>query len=107
VPGGDFSVTVAQGAAEAGYVRLFTSEPRRAEQQAFGLTLTGRFSIHRWTTANTAAALAAGRWRPCAAQAMVWNAKKLTKRLGGGRYLKLRRLILRHGDDVQWGDTSA
>jgi hypothetical protein len=37
----------------------------------------------------------------------VWSAKKLTKRLGGGQYLKLRRLLLRHGDDVRWGDTSA
>jgi peptidoglycan/xylan/chitin deacetylase (PgdA/CDA1 family) len=107
VPGGGFSLTVAEGAAEAGYVRLFTSEPTRGEQQAFGLTLTGRFSIQRWTTAKTAAGLAAGEWRPCAKQAIVWSAKKLTKRLGGGQYLKLRRLLLRHGDDVQWGDTSA
>jgi peptidoglycan/xylan/chitin deacetylase (PgdA/CDA1 family) len=106
VPGGDFSPMVARGAAKAGYVKLFTSEPTRTEQQAFGLTLTGRFSIHRWTTARTAAALAAGRWQPCAAQAIVWNAKKLTKCLGGEHYLRLRRLLLRHGNDVQWGDTS-
>jgi len=107
VPGGDFSLSVAKGASEAGYIRLFTSEPSRTERQAFGLTLTGRFSIQRWTTAKVAAALAAGEWRSCAAQAIVWNGKKLTKRLAGEQYLKLRRRLLRQGNDVQWGDTSA
>jgi peptidoglycan/xylan/chitin deacetylase (PgdA/CDA1 family) len=107
VPGGDFSPMVAKGAAKAGYVRLFTSEPSRAERHAFGMTLTGRFTIQRWTSARTAASLAAGEWRPCATQAIVWNAKKLTKRLAGERYLKLRRLLLRPGSDVKWGDTSA
>ena len=61
--------------------------------------------IQRWTTADTAAALAAGDWLPCARQAVVWNAKKMTKRLGGERYLQIRKALLRHGNDVQWGDT--
>jgi hypothetical protein len=71
------------------------------------MTVTGRFAIQRWTTAATAAGLAAGQWRPCAQQAIVWQAKKLTKRLGGTRYLKLRRLLIGHGNDVQWGDGAA
>jgi len=107
VPGGDFSPQVARAAAGAGYVRLFTSEPTRQEQHAFGMTVTGRFAIQRWTSAATAAGLAAGQWRPCAQQAIVWKAKKLTKRLGGTRYLKLRRLLIGHGNDVQWGDGAA
>jgi len=107
VPGGDFAPKVAQAAATAGYLRLFTSEPTREEQCAFGLTLTGRFAVQRWTTAATAAALAAGHWRPCTQQAIVWQAKKLTKRIGGARYLKLRRLLIGHGNDVQWGDGAA
>jgi hypothetical protein len=104
VPGGDFAPAVAEAAAQAGITQLFTSEPTAGSRSAYGLTLVGRFTIQKWTTAPTAAALAAGEWLPCARQAMMWNAKKLTKRLGGERYLQIRRLLLRHGDDVQWGD---
>jgi peptidoglycan/xylan/chitin deacetylase (PgdA/CDA1 family) len=104
VPGGDFAPQVAEAAAIAGITRLFTSEPTRDSRQAFGVTLVGRFAIQRWTSAETAAALAAGHWLPCARQAVVWNAKKMTKRLGGDRYLQIRKLLLGHGDEVQWGD---
>jgi hypothetical protein len=105
VPGGDFAPQVAEAAARAGITRLFTSEPTAESRNAFGLTLVGRFAIQKWTTAATAAALAAGEWLPCARQSVLWNAKKMTKRLGGERYLQLRKLLLRHGNDVQWGDT--
>jgi peptidoglycan/xylan/chitin deacetylase (PgdA/CDA1 family) len=104
VPGGDFAPRVAEAAARAGIARLFTSEPTGAARELFGLTVTGRFAIQRWTSAPTASALAAGGWLPCARQAIVWNTKKVTKRLGGERYLQIRRLLLRHGTDVQWGD---
>jgi hypothetical protein len=30
----------------------------------------------------------------------------VTKRLGGERYLQIRRLLLRQGTDVQWGDSA-
>jgi peptidoglycan/xylan/chitin deacetylase (PgdA/CDA1 family) len=104
VPGGDFAPQVAEAAAHAGITALFTSEPTRASRKLFGLTLHGRFTIQKWTTAATAAALAAGDWLPCARQAVVWNAKKVTKRLGGEQYLRLRKLLLRHGNEVRWGD---
>jgi peptidoglycan/xylan/chitin deacetylase (PgdA/CDA1 family) len=105
VPGGDFAPQVAEAAARAGITRLFTSEPTGAIRDLSGLALIGRFTVQRWTSAHTAAALAAGRWLPCARQAIAWNTKKVTKRLGGERYLQLRRLLLRHGTDVQWGDS--
>jgi len=104
IPGGDFAPRVAKAAAEAGYVRLFTSEPTSEQQQMEGLTLIGRYAVRRWTSARTAAALTAGAFLPCAQQALLWNARKLTKRLGGGHYLRLRRLLLQHGDNVRWGD---
>ena len=104
VPGGDFSMPVAEAAAQAGITTLFTSEPTAETQQLSGLTLAGRFTIQRWTTARTVAALAAGNWLPRARQAAMWKAKKLSKRLGGERYLQIRRLLIGHGDDVQWGD---
>jgi peptidoglycan/xylan/chitin deacetylase (PgdA/CDA1 family) len=104
VPGGDFAPRVAEAAARAGFTQLFTSEPTRASRRAFGLALRGRFTIQRWTTPETAASLAAGAWLPCARQAMVWNAKKISKRVGGERYLQLRKLLIGHGNEVRWGD---
>jgi len=104
VPGGDFAPQVAEAAAQAGIATLFTSEPTREARSTFGITLEGRFTIQRWTTAAAVAGLAAGDWLPRARQALVWNAKKLTKRLGGDRYLQLRKLVLGHGNEVRWGD---
>ena len=104
VPGGDFAPQVAEAAARAGFTRLFTSEPTLEARHAFGLALQGRFAIQRWTSAETARALAAGEWLPRARQAIVWNAKKISKRIGGERYLRLRKLLLGHGSEVRWGD---
>jgi peptidoglycan/xylan/chitin deacetylase (PgdA/CDA1 family) len=104
VPGGDFAPDVARAAVAAGFSRLFTSEPTRRVHTLFGVTVLGRFTVHRWTRARTIGSLAAG-WRvPIARQAVVWNAKKVTKQIGGERYLHLRRLLLRHGTEVRWGD---
>ena len=104
IPGGDFSPGVARAAAEAGYIKLFTSEPSAIPQTVHGLTLVGRFTVRRWTSARTAAALASERMLPCARQAVLWNARKLAKRVGGRPYLGLRRILLGLGDDVRWGD---
>ena len=106
VPGGDFAPRVAEAAARAGFTKLFTSEPTRKLRRVLGLTLLGRYTIQRWTTADTVAGLVTGAWVPCARQAIIWNAKKLSKCLSGEQYLKLRRLLLRHGDEVRWGDES-
>lgn len=105
VPGGDFAPQVAEAAARAGITQLFTSEPTGDVRYAFGLTIIGRFAIQRSTTADTAAALASGDWLPCARQAALWSAKKMSKRMGGERYLQIRKLLLRHGDEVRWGDS--
>jgi peptidoglycan/xylan/chitin deacetylase (PgdA/CDA1 family) len=104
VPGGDFAPSVAEAAACAGITHLFTSEPTARSRHAFGLTLLGRFTIQKWTTAATVAGLACGDWLPRARQTVVWNAKKLSKRVGGERYLKMRRWLLQHGTEVRWGD---
>jgi peptidoglycan/xylan/chitin deacetylase (PgdA/CDA1 family) len=104
VPGGDFQPKVAEAAAVAGFTDLFTSEPLAESRPAFGLTLHGRFAVRSWTRADSAAALAAGDYLPCARQALAWNVKKLGKQLGGERYLRLRQLVLGDGRHVQWGD---
>jgi peptidoglycan/xylan/chitin deacetylase (PgdA/CDA1 family) len=104
VPGGDFSPAVATTAADAGYTRLFTSEPIVTDRQLGSMTIAGRFTIQRWTSARAAAALAGGRFLPRTRQLALWNMKKLGKQIGGGRYLQLRRALLGHDPDVRWGD---
>ena len=104
LPGGDFAPLVAEAAAMAGFTRLFTSEPVLVPRCAYGLILHGRFTIRRWTSARTAAALAAGDWTACTRQAAAWTLRKIGKHLGGRRYLELRRLLLRHGNELRWGD---
>ena len=104
LPGGDFAPPVASAAADAGFTRLFTSEPITTLEQVGPMTIAGRFTIQRRTRASTAAALAAGRWLPSMHQVAFWNMKKFVKSVGGARYLQLRRLLLRHGQEVGWGD---
>jgi len=106
IPGGDLTPQVAEAAARAGITTLFTSEPTRERRHAFGLTLVGRYTIQKWTDRATAGALAAGDWLPCARQVVIWNAKKVSKRLGGARYLQIRRMLLGHDAEVRWGDQS-
>jgi peptidoglycan/xylan/chitin deacetylase (PgdA/CDA1 family) len=105
VPGGDFASHVAEAAAVAGYTHLFTSEPVVTPRRAHGLMLHGRFTIQRWTSPHTAAALATGAWPARARQTVAWTTKKIGKQLGGERYLTVRRLLLGHGKEVRWGDS--
>lgn len=104
VPGGDFAPAVATAAADAGFTHLFTSEPIMTVQQVGSITIAGRFTIRRWTSARTATALAAGRWPACTRQGALWNVKKLGKQIGGERYLQMRRVLIGHGHEVHWGD---
>jgi peptidoglycan/xylan/chitin deacetylase (PgdA/CDA1 family) len=104
LPGGDFAEPVAIAAAAAGYAQIFTSEPRHRSTRVAGLTVNGRFTIRRWTSATTACAAAHGAWIPWTSQAFLWNAKKIAKRFGGEHYFRARKLLLRHGNEVPWGD---
>lgn len=104
VPGGDFAPAVAEAACAAGIQRLFTSEPSARPRIACGLVLQGRFTVNRWTTAQTVRGLVDGTWLARSRQVLTWNAKKLSKRLAGAHYLRVRRLLLRHGNEVRWGD---
>jgi peptidoglycan/xylan/chitin deacetylase (PgdA/CDA1 family) len=94
VPGGLYSRGVAEAAAEAGMRMLFTSEPRSRCWRVEGCLVLGRYTIQRWMSGDLASALAQGRTIPCLRQAMVWNAKKATKRLSGSYYLKVRSRLI-------------
>jgi len=97
VPGGHYSRAVAETAAAAGIEFLFTSEPTARAHAVDGCTVLGRYAIQRWTTPEAAAAIAKGKLAPRVRQVLLWNAKKITKRLGGEYYVKLRKTLIGHG----------
>lgn len=103
VPGGDFTPHVAAAAADAGYSRLYTSEPSNGVVRLGTMTIVGRYTIFRGTTARQAAAFARGDRLTCLTQRISWQAKKVSKMIGGAHYLKLRRCLLGASDEVRWG----
>jgi peptidoglycan/xylan/chitin deacetylase (PgdA/CDA1 family) len=90
VPGGHYSKQVAQSAAQSGINTLFTSEPTASPKVVDGCTVLGRYVIRRWTSPETAAAIAAGKLAPRWRQSIFWNAKKALKAMGGNYYSKAR-----------------
>jgi peptidoglycan/xylan/chitin deacetylase (PgdA/CDA1 family) len=95
IPGGQYSRLVAEVAAQAGVRALFTSEPTVRRRLIAGCLTLGRYAIQQWTAPQTAAAIASGEIVPRARQALLWQAKKLTKAVGGERYLKFREALAR------------
>jgi peptidoglycan/xylan/chitin deacetylase (PgdA/CDA1 family) len=93
VPGGFYSVEVAQMAAAAGVQVLFNSEPTRRVSTLGGVSVVGRFSITRRTSDVALASLASGRRGAALSQQLAWSAKKVLKQLGGEAWLKLRRTL--------------
>ncbi len=95
VPGGFYSRAVAEAASEAGLTLLFTSEPTTRRRTVAGCEIAGRYTVYRGMSARAAAALASGRVLPRLRQAVLWNAKKVAKAVGGRAYLRLRHVLLR------------
>jgi len=95
IPGGQYSRRVAEAAAQAGVRALFTSEPTVRRRRIGGCLTLGRYAVQRWTTARTAAAIASGKIIPRARQALLWQAKKMAKAVGGERYLNFREALTR------------
>jgi peptidoglycan/xylan/chitin deacetylase (PgdA/CDA1 family) len=95
VPGGYYSRQVAEAAAEAGIETLFTSEPTAAVHTVNGCRVVGRYVIMQGMGPEWAAGFATGKIGPCLRQALLWNAKRAAKALGGEAYLRLREAILR------------
>ncbi len=97
VPGGFYSRRVAQAVHASGYSVLFNSEPTSRVRRVAGLAVLGRYSIKRNTTPDAAQALARGSFGPRARQALMWNAKKPLKKLGGRAWLHFRRWVFARG----------
>jgi peptidoglycan/xylan/chitin deacetylase (PgdA/CDA1 family) len=94
VPGGLYSRNVGRAAAAAGYTTLFTSLPTQRLGSIDGCLLIGRYAIRRDTTADEAAAAAAGRAIPWARQRTAWALRGAAKRIAGERYEGIRRVLL-------------
>ncbi|HLJ92002.1 MAG TPA: polysaccharide deacetylase family protein [Gemmataceae bacterium] len=94
VPGGYYSLAVAQAAGQAGFRVLFNSEPTTRPQSVDGCLVLGRYTIYRGMSAKKAAALAVGRFGPRLQQTLFWNIKKATKAAGGRLYLQVRKRLL-------------
>jgi peptidoglycan/xylan/chitin deacetylase (PgdA/CDA1 family) len=95
VPGGYYSRRVAMAAAEAGIETLFTSEPTAAMHTVNGCRVLGRYVIMQGMGPEWAAGFATGKLVPRLRQALLWNAKRAAKAVGGGAYLRVREAILR------------
>ena len=96
VPGGFYSKGVARAAEEAGIRLLFNSEPVASCSRVGGLEVWGRFSVNRRTRPASAAGLVRGRVHLRASQYLLWNTKKIAKRLVRPLYRKLRNAVLEH-----------
>lgn len=94
VPGGLYSRSVGRAAAAAGFTTLFTSLPSQRLGSIEGCLLIGRYAIRRDTSADEAAAAAAGRAVPWARQRTAWGLRGTAKRIAGERYEDMRRALL-------------
>jgi len=94
VPGGYYSRRVAEAASLAGIEILFTSEPTTAINRVDRCMVLGRYGIQYRTSPEVAASLAAGRGVSRIRQGVLWNMKKCLKRIGGGHYLTVRRIVI-------------
>ena len=99
VPGGYFSMAVAQSAVDAGLETLFTSEPTSRRSIVGGCVVIGRFTIRRGHPRDMACRfVAAAPWARCGAW-IDWNAKAIVKPVLGPSYARIADWILaeRHG----------
>ena len=94
VPGGYYSRRVAEAASLAGIEVLFNSEPTTTVHRVDGCTVLGRYGIQRQTSPGVAASLAAGQGLSRIRQGVLWNIKKCFKRIGGGHYLTVRKIMI-------------
>lgn len=92
VPGGFYTMGVAEAASDAGIKILFTSEP---VSTGLGLVkncqVFGRYSVMARTPPATAAAIASGQVAPRLTQYVYWNVKKLAKAAAGRTYARIRQ----------------
>lgn len=90
VPGGYFSVQVAETASESGIEYLFNSEPVTRNYSVDNCQVVGRFTIQQGISQTKFEKLVSGDKFYRLEEYLRWNTKKAAKRFGGGLYLDLR-----------------
>jgi hypothetical protein len=94
VPGGYFSRAVANAAADAGLMTLFTSEPTTKASITNGCRVIGRFTIRRGHSSRMARRFVSfAPWARCGAW-IGWNAKAVVKPVLGASYSRVADWIL-------------
>ena len=97
VPGGSYSARVGDAAAAAGITVLFISRPTGRTIRHGGVTIVGRYAVRRETTANRAAAVAAGSLLPRIGQLVLWDAKSALKSTAASLGARPGRIRPPHG----------
>ncbi len=92
VPGGYFSLQVAEAAQDAGIAHLFPSAPTARVASNGGVQVYGRYVIRRGQAPGFAAAVVRGDGVTVALEAFSWNAKKALKAVMGDSYVQVRDL---------------
>jgi peptidoglycan/xylan/chitin deacetylase (PgdA/CDA1 family) len=92
VPGGFYTAAVGEAAADAGLRVLFTSWPTSRCWTVRGCRMVGRYTMRRWSSARTAAALAAGDAMPRLSQWAWYRSLHLLRTMAGDRYTCLRQI---------------
>jgi peptidoglycan/xylan/chitin deacetylase (PgdA/CDA1 family) len=91
VPGGYFSRRLAEIAAEVGMKMLFTSAPTTRCVNIEGCLVLGRYTLRRWSSAQTAGALGSGAWVPRASQQIVYGGLNALRSMLGDHYTVIRQ----------------
>lgn len=91
VPGGMYSKRVRTEAISAGVKLLFTSEPRSSLQHDGGMAICGRYAIFRRSPTKDIVSIASGDAAYLAKSRLIWDSKKIAKRVLGPSYLAIRR----------------
>lgn len=95
VPGGLYARCVAVTASQAGYRRLFTSEPETRVRQVLNCEVIGRYTIRRSSAPDFAARLASGDNALLFREWLFWNGKRALKACLGERYPQLAGWLTR------------
>jgi peptidoglycan/xylan/chitin deacetylase (PgdA/CDA1 family) len=93
VPGGFYTRDVGEAAAQAGLKALFTSAPTTQLTSVAGCYVLGRYTLRRWSSAETAAAIAAWSWRPRMTQWALYSGLNLLRTVAGDHYTRVRQMF--------------
>lgn len=94
VPGGLYSKSVAECAAENGIKFLFNSEPTTKIGRVDDCFIFGRYAVQNGASAAEISAIASGDLSPRLKQSLIWTAKKPLKKIGGESFLTLRKFLI-------------